>query len=271
MGRIGGGGGGGSRYRPAKYKTPNYNYSSAQTNYPSQGEINKAQKQYEKALEKPLPVHGWAKKQGFKPGTIEAALGDPTMLLGAAVPGYESRNTFVSDAIERQPMTDLAMISFGAQGKGLSTKTPTPSLPGTLKKIGYKPIKPDYKRTLDPSEVANKVAAMWRSLNEPGVSYGDINWMDRDKLVRDLASADGKSILRQNLEIQFDEDPNAAMQSAASYLRSAFSAGPDTLISRALVEDVDHQITNMGSKILRMKPKKASGAVNALARSYLHG
>lgn len=246
-------------------------YAQQQRQYDRTGKrIDKAYDDYNDALYNPdpLPVHGWSKRQGFKPGTIEAVLGDPTLLLNSAVPGYESENSFGSNALEAMPMTDLAMITAGSHGKGLSTRTPVVKVPHILQQQGVKPVKPDTKRVLDPSKVANKVAGMWRSLNEPGVAYGDLGWMDRDALVHDLATADRKSILRQNLRTQFEEDPNAAMQSASSYLRSAFSTGPHTLGQDALIADVDHRITNMGDDLLRMKPKKASRVVNQLARSY---
>jgi hypothetical protein len=215
----------------------------------------------------PMKVKGWSKRQGFKPGTIDAALGDPTLLLNSVFPGYESRDAPLYEGIESLPMTDLALIRGGTQNKtGLTSKTPVVKVPGILRQQGVKPVKPENKRTLDSSKVANKVAMMYKTLGTPG---GDTSWMDQDALLGNLATAKRGSILRQNLRTQFEEDPASAMQSAGSYVRSALSAGPDTVVSRALVEDVDRQITNQGRSLLKSKPKRASKVVNDVARFYL--
>jgi hypothetical protein len=71
------------------------------------------------------------------------------------------------------------------------------------------------------------------------------------------------------LQSQFETDPGSALQSVGSYVRSALSAGPDTVYSQALIEDVDRQITNQGRSLLRSKPKRASRIVNDVARAYL--
>jgi hypothetical protein len=214
-----------------------------------------------------MAVKGWSKRQGFKPGTIDAALADPTMLLTSVFPGYESRDSPYSENLEALPMTDLALITAGTGRKrGLTSKTPVVDVPGILRKQGVKPVKPENKRTLDSSKVANKIAQMYKSLGTPGA---DPAWMDEEQLLGNLATAKKGSILRQNLRTQFDEDPASAMQSVASYVRSAMSAGPDTVVQRALIEDVDRQVTNQGRSILRTKPKRADRIIKPLARSYL--
>lgn len=262
--RYGGGG------QAASSSTSADPYAQQQRQYARQGRrMDRASERYNEALYDPEPmaVKGWAKRQGFKPGTIDAALGDPTMLLTSVFPGYESRDTPYSENLESLPMTDLALITAGTGRKrGLTSKTPVVDVPGILRKQGVKPVKPEHKRTLDSSKVANQIAAMYRSLGQPG---GDPGWMDQEQLLGNLATARKGSILRQNLRTQFEDDPNAAMQSAASYVRSAMSAGPDTVVSRALIEDVDRQVTNQGRSILRTKPKRADRIIRPLARSYL--
>jgi hypothetical protein len=139
-----------------------------QHQYNQQGrQMDRASARYNDALYNPdpLPVHGWSKQQGFKAGTINAALADPTMLLPAVFPGYASGDNPFSDSLESQPMTDLAMIMYGTQNKrGLTTKTPVVKVPHILAQNGTKPTKPATKRTLDPSAVTNKVAQMWGDL-----------------------------------------------------------------------------------------------------------
>jgi hypothetical protein len=243
---------------------------SSSAAYAQQGKrMDRAYDRYNEALYNPdpMPVKGWSKKQGFKPGTIDAALGDPTQLLTSVFPGYESRDAPYYDAMESLPMTDLALIRGGTQNKtGLTSKTPVVKVPNVLRQQGVKPVKPENKRTLDSSKVANKVATMYRDLGTPG---GDTGWMDQDALLGNLATSKKGSILRQGLQSQFETDPASALQSASSYVRSALSAGPDTVVQRALVEDVDRQFTNQGRDLLRMKPKRASRIVNDVARAYL--
>ncbi len=239
--------------------------------------VDKAYDKYNEALEEgvDVPVRGWSKQQGYKPGTIDAVLGDPTLLLGDAVPGYRSTGSFGSQAIESLPMTDMALMMFGTQNKkGLTAKTPQVPIPGILKKqadLKQPKLEKDEKRVLDSSAVANKVAGMWKSLNDPTTSYGDLDFMDREKMLGNLASSDKRSILRQNITTQFDEDPNAAMASISSYLRSAMSVGQPSLARNALVADVDRRITNSGGDLLRMKPDQASRFVKQLAQGYLNG
>jgi hypothetical protein len=245
-------------------------YAQQQRQYARQGRrLDRAYEDYNDELYDPDPmaVKGWSKRQGFKPGTIDAALADPTMLLTSVFPGYESRDSPYSENLEALPMTDLALITAGTGRKrGLTSKTPVVDVPGILRKQGVKPVKPENKRTLDSSKVANKIAQMYKSLGTPGA---DPAWMDEEQLLGNLATAKKGSILRQNLRTQFDEDPASAMQSVASYVRSAMSAGPDTVVQRALIEDVDRQVTNQGRSILRTKPKRADRIIKPLARSYL--
>jgi hypothetical protein len=243
---------------------------SSSAAYAQQGKrMDRAYDRYNDALynPEPMPVKGWSKKQGFKPGTIDAALADPTQLLTSVFPGYESRDAPYYQAMEDLPMTDLALIEGGTQSKkGLTSKTPVVKVPNVLRQQGVKPVKPENKRTLDSSKVANKVALMYRDFGTPGA---DTSWTDEDALLGKLATSKKGSILRQGLQSQFETDPGSALQSASSYVRSALSAGPDTVYSQALIEDVDRQFTNQGRSLLRMKPKRASRIVNDVARAYL--
>jgi hypothetical protein len=241
--------------------------------------IEKATDRYNEALEDGIdaPVHGWAKQMGYKPGTIDAVLGDPTLILGDAVPGYESTGSFGGQAIERLPMTDMALMMHGTQNKRgltMNAKKLQVPIPGILEReAGYEQpkLEKNEKRVLDSSDVTNKVAAMWRSLNDPNTAFGDLDFMDQEQLLGNLATSKKNSILRTNLESQFEEDPNAAMMSIASYLRSAMSVGQPSLAKQAGVRDVDRRITNMGGDLLRMKPEQASKFVAQLAQGYLDG
>jgi hypothetical protein len=248
-------------------------YQQQQHQYNQQGrQMQRASAHYNTALyhPDPLPVHGWSKQQGFKAGTIDAALADPTMLLPAVFPGYASGDNPFSADLESQPMTDLAMIMYGTQNKrGLTTKTPVVKVPHILAQNGTKPAKPATKRTLDPSAVTNKVAQMWGDLGQQGSSLESTPFLDRDTLLTNLATARRGSALRQGIRTQFQTDPGAALNSIRNYLGSAVTAGPDDIIHRALGDSVDRRITNMGPDLLRMKPRKASRFVSDLASSYL--
>lgn len=227
--------------------------------------MDRAYDRYNEELADPDPmrVTGWSKAQGYKPGTVNMFLQHPEGLLGDVFPGFNA-NQF-TDSLTRLPMTDIAMTAFGTRGKGLLSKTPVTNVPGILRRQGVKAPKPEYKRSLDASKVANKVAEMY---GEIGTEGG--NRFDTEALLQNLATAKKTSALRQGLEQQFRFDPGGAADSIGSYLRSAITAGMgNTAQANALARTADRRLIEMGGDIGRMKPKRASKAINKVAQSFL--
>lgn len=254
QGRIGGMGPGGN----------SGGYTTDQE-YRRQGRrLDHAYDRYNEALAdpEPLPVRGWAKEQGFKPGTVGMFLDNPAQLLPAVFPGFHA-NQF-TDSLTDLPMTDLALIAGGTQGRGLLSPTPVVTPPHILREQGVKPSKPEYKRSLDPGKTANRIAEMYRELGSDGTTR-----LDTDALLGNLATAQKKSALRQGLEQQFAYDPGEAMRSIGSYVHSAFAGMGNSGQSRALDRSIERRLIEMGPQIARLKPKRASRAINMVAEQFL--
>jgi hypothetical protein len=215
----------------------------------------------------PLPVHGWAKKQGFKPGSVELALDDPTTILSSVFPGYERRNTNAGTWFDDIPMVDLALAAFGTDKKGLTTKTPIVRPPAVLRKQGVKPIKPEEKRILDPSAVVNAMAPMYEQIAADTGQGG--TWFDTQELLGNLADAKRKSTVRKQFELGFEEDPGSAQQQAIRLVQSVLGTMPMNAGTLARMQSVEQAASNLGASTLRRKPKKASRFINQLAGVFL--
>jgi hypothetical protein len=232
----------------------------------------RADKAYERYNEElynpdPLPVHGWAKQQDFKPGSVELALDDPTTILSSVFPGYERRNTNAGTWFDDIPMVDLALAAEGTGKRGLTTKTPIVKVPGILKQQGVKPTKPDDKRILDPSAVVNQMAGMYGDISRDTGQGG--TWFDTEELLGNLATAKKKSAVGQQITNAFEEDPGQAQRQAIQLVQSVLGTGPMNLGTMARMDMVEQAASNLGATTMRRKPKKAVQYINNLAGTFL--
>lgn len=249
--RIGGMGPGGS--------SSSSGYTDTTKQYRRQGRrMDRAYEKYNEALAnpKPLPVRGWVKEQGYKPGSVAGLLDEPGMIFGTD----HNLNQF-TDHLTNLPMTELAMMSFGTQGRNLMSKTPVAKVPAILRQNGVKPTKPDYKFTLDPSKVANKIAEM----------YGSIGNVNTTELLQNLASADKNSAVRQGIRQQAEYDPGAAFDSIENYIQAAaqMNANRGTAWGYDRSEGIHRQMLEMGSQVLGRKPKHIDKAIQTVANQFL--
>lgn len=274
-GASGGGGGGGAsdlywRLRNQLTGGGSSSYTDTTQSYRrQQRRSDRAWERYNDDLYNPdpLPVHGWAKQQGYKPGSVEAALGDPTMILGDALPGFHADNSIAGSTFSDIPMTDLALAAFGTGKRGLTTKTPIVKVPQVLRQQGVKPTKPENKRILDPSAVVNRMAGMYQDIAAVDPNGG--RWFDTDALLNNLANTKKKSAVGMQIGGMFDEDPSSAMRTAGEIVRSVLGTLPGNAASQARIRSVDNAITNIGGDILRRNPKKGYRAISELAKQYL--
>lgn len=246
--RIGGMGPGGS----------SGSYPSEQS-YRRQGRrMDRAYERYNEALQnpKPLPVRGWVKEHGYKPGSVAGLLDEPGMIFGTE----HNLNQF-TDHLTDLPMTELAMMSFGTQGHNLMSRTPVTRVPGILRHNGVKPVKPDYQRTLDPSKVANKIAEM----------YGSIGSVNTTDLLQNLSTATKNSAVRQGIRQQAEYDPGGAFDTMENYIQAAaqMNANRGTAWGYDRSEGIHRQMLEMAPQILNRKPKRMDKAIQAVANSFL--
>jgi hypothetical protein len=211
----------------------------------------------------PMRVTGWAKEQGFKPGSVDALLREPQALLPRVFPGFSPNET--TDAWSDLPMTDLALITGGTQGRGLMSKTPVVKPPHILRKNGVDPIKPDYKRSLDSSKVVNQIAEMYTTIGQdPNHRF------DSNELLGQLANADKKSAVRQGIEQQARINPASAFDSMRSYIMSSHDAARDnTGTSQAYLRQLDRELGMDAAQFASYKPKQADNALAAMANRYI--
>lgn len=248
-GRIGGMGPGGSS--GGSYPTDQ--------SYRRQGRrMDRANERYYKDLQnpKPLPVRGWVKEQGYKPGSVAGLLDEP-----GAIYGTEHNLNQFTDHLTDLPMTDIAMMSFGTDGRDLMSRTPITKVPAILRQNGVKPTKPEYKFSLDPSKVANRIAEM----------YGTIGNVNTTDLLGNLATADKNSAVRQGLRQQAEFDPGKAMSQMENYIQSAaqMNANRGTAWGFDRSEGIHRQMLEMGPEILGRKPKRMDKAIQTVANSFL--
>lgn len=217
----------------------------------------------------PLPVHGWAKRQGYKPGSVEAALTDPRYILGDALPGFVVDNTRGGSAFNDLGLTDIALAAFGTGKRGLTTKTPIVKPPPILRRQGVKPEKPENKRILDPSAVVNAMAPMVQEVSE--VDAGGGKWFDTNQLLTNLANTKKKSAVGMQLNglAEDGDDVGGALRTAGDIVRSIVGTMPDSLMTRARMQAVDNALANTGATVMRRKPKQAYRAVSELAKQFL--
>lgn len=270
----GGGGGPSSLYYQVKDRLTGGGSSGG--SYPTEQSYRRQQRRADRAYEQysdelynpdPLPVHGWAKQQGYKPGSIEAALGDPTMIIGDVIPGFHADNSIAGSTFSDIPMTDLALATFGTGKRGLTTKTPIVKVPQVLRQQGVKPTKPESKRMLDPSAVVNRMAGMYGDISAVDPNGG--TWFDTDQLLQNLANTKKKSAVGMQINNAFEEDPASGVRIAGDIVRSVLSTMSGDAASQARLRSVDNAISNIGGDILRRNPKKGYRAISELAKQYL--
>lgn len=240
-------------------------YLRQQQRYKQQGRrIDRAADRYNEQLGEPqhLPVRGWSKRQGYKPGAIDAALGSPGLVASDALGGLDLNSA--TDPLTDLPMTDLALLMYGAKGRKLTSKTPTVDVPGVLKRqAGYEEIEPDFKRTLDPSKTVNKVAMMFRKL------AGGQMELDTESLLGGLAGTRKKSALGQGLAQQAEFDPGGALGQLGQYVHAAYAPLGATGWTSAMHEGIDRELMERGGSLLRKKPQNMARAARQVGNAFL--
>jgi len=253
--------GGGGSSAPGDYPDPTKQYRR-------QGRrMDRAYDRYndELADPDPMPVRGWSKDVGLAPGTIDLTLSAPETLLPFVFPNADMTHSG-TDPLRDLPMTDLALMTFGTEGRNLMSKTPVVKPPKILRQNGVEPVKPEYKRSLDSSKTANKIAEMYRSL---GSEYTGENFKTSE-LLGNLANVDKKSAVGQGLEQQFRFDPGSALDTMRSYFNTAFTAPlSDNGYTQALAEQVDREVLATAPQYLTRKPKRAGTAIRDMANQFL--
>lgn len=244
-------------------------YTSTQE-YRRQG--RRTDRAYEKYNEElynpdPLPVHGWAKAQGYKPGSVELALADPTAILGEVFPGYNRQNTQGGTAFDDLAMTDIALAAGGTGKRGLTTKTPIVKVPQILRQQGVKPTKPDNPRILDPSAVVNEMAGLYGAIGAQDPNGGQ--WFDADALLQNLANTRKNSAVGMQIGNMFEEDPGSAIRTATQMVQSVLGTAPSNLANIANQRTAEQVVSNISSGIMRRKPKQAHRAISQLASQFL--
>jgi hypothetical protein len=242
-------------------------YTDPTKQYRRQGRrMDRAYDRYNDELADPDPmrVTGWAKEQGFKPGSVDALLATPEAILPMVRPGFTSNET--TAAWSDLPMTDLAMITAGTQGRGLMSKTPVVKPPHILRKNGVDPIKPDYKRSLDSSKVVNRIAEMYTTIGQdPNHRF------DSNELLGQLANADKHSAVRQGIEQQARINPANAFDSMRSYIMSAKSAAINDGTSERYdyLQQLDRDLRMDAARFASYKPKQTDNALAEMATKYI--
>lgn len=274
-GASGGGGGGGAsdlywRLRNQLTGGGSSSYTDTTQSYRrQQRRSDRAWERYNDDLYNPdpLPVHGWAKQQGYKPGSVEAALDDPTAILGEVFPGYNRQNTQGGTAFDDLGMTDIALASAGTGKRGLTTKTPIVKVPQVLRQQGVKPTKPENPRILDPSAVVNEMAGLYGAIGAQDPQGGQ--WFDTDALLQNLARTKKKSAVGMQIGGMFEEDPGSAIRTATQVVQSVLGTAPSNLANLANQRTAEQVMSNISSDIMRRNPKKGYRAVSELAKQFL--
>jgi hypothetical protein len=224
-------------------------------------------KAYEKFNEevynpKPLPVHGIVKQAGFGPHGAITVMANPEQLIPSIFGRPLIQGTSRNDQLLGLPATDIAMIMGGTQSKNaLMSKARPVKPPGILRRQGVKPVKPEQKRILDPSKVAEEIADVYRD----AVSG---NLPSNATLMNKLATMRKKSALGQSLTTQYETDPSGAMNAIKNTMRTAALGGlPDDAMLRAKMNLFDTNWANQGG-IMARKPKKLIKGVKKVAGSY---
>lgn len=275
---AGGGGGGGGGASPLYWKLRNQltgggsssSYTDSTKQYRRQSRrSDRAWEQYNDELYNPdpLPVHGWAKQQGYKPGSVEAALADPTAILGEVFPGYTRQNTQGGTAFDELGMTDIALAAAGTGKRGLTTKTPVVKPPPILRQQGVKPEKPENPRILDPSAVVNEMAGLYGAIGAQDPNGGQ--WFDTNALLHNLANTKKKSAVGMQIGGMFEEDPGSAIRTATQMVQSILGTAPSNLANMANQRTAEQVMSNISSDLMRRNPKKGYRAVSELAKQFL--
>ncbi len=261
------GGGGGGTSSSGGYSGSSYDPRQAKR---QSRRTDRAYEKYQDELYNPdpLPVHGWSKKVGYKPGSVEAAIGNPDMILADVFPGYESTGTFGDRFMESIPFSDIAMAAAGTTKKGLTQKTPEVKVPGILKQAGVEPpeLEKNERRVVNPSKVVNTMAGLMGGITEETPGGGQ--WFDTEALLDNLANAKKKSAVRTQMDLLAEDDPAAAMRQAEDLVANVLSTRIATPANIASMRLLPAAAANLGGDILRRKPKKMNRYVTDLAGAF---
>jgi hypothetical protein len=261
--KVGGMGPGGSS-ASSSYGASTRQYRRQQRQYKRQGRrLDQAYDDWNELLANPEPqeARGWAKQHlGNNKGNYPAYLDHPLHIATEGMgldAGSETANW-----LDGLPVADLAMITGGTRGHGLTRKVHPPKPPGILRKQGVEAPKPDFKRELDYSKFAKEAARLYSSLTS---NTGNV--LDMPALMRQLATASRHGALRQGIDAQALYDPSGAFDRAGGYFTSVIHATRDE--SQARVYDrMLRQYLNE-ARIGNRKPKQIDAIIPDIARRFL--
>jgi hypothetical protein len=258
--RYGGGGSSGgsaapsSGYSSASYATPHQ---------PSQNKINHAWDTYNDRLDDPMKVHGILKRAGVNKEMAMGILSDPQRMLPHLGKTLDP-NDPADQELFNLPVTDMAMIMHGTQRRGLTSKNPVAKMPHVLKAMGTQKIKPQEKRGLDPSDVANQIASTYRDFMGGGALPTS------DAMLGRLANTRKNSGLAKQLSLEAQTSPSQAINSVNRYMESAVLGGrPVDSYTNALREGMPMIMANQGLGLLGRKPQRIAKGIRQTARGLL--
>jgi hypothetical protein len=237
--------------------------STTDARYRQQGRrMDRASDRYWDEVNNPEPqqARGWAKHNlGQNRGQYPAYLAHPELVAVKGLGLDPASNT--ADWLRDLPMADLAMITGGTRGKGLTRKTQPVKVPGVLKGQ-IDPAKPAFKRELDYSKYAKELAGLYRGATRPAG-----NVLDWNSLMGNLATARNKGALRQGIDMQAEYDPGGAMDRARGYIDSVIAATRPEHQQAVYADMADASFAKNAARIKR--PKHVDRVVKRMARDLL--
>jgi hypothetical protein len=238
-------------------------YSATDTSYARTGRrMDRASERYYDAINTPEPqqAHGWARRNlGQNRGQYPALLTNPEVVATRGL-GLDPESE-TAEWMRGLPMADLAMITGGTRGKGLTRKTETVKVPKVLKG-SIDPVKPEFPRELDYSKYAKELSGLYRGLNKPNG-----NVLDWNTLMGNMAKARNKGALRQGIDMQAQYDPGGAMDRARGYIDSVIGATGNVYQQRAAMDQADASFARQSARV--KNPKHIDRIVKRMARELI--
>jgi hypothetical protein len=137
-------------------------------------------------------------------------------------------------------------------------------MPHVLKAMGTQKIKPQEKRGLDPSDVANQIASTYRDFMGGGALPTS------DAMLGRLANTRKNSGLAKQLSLEAQTSPSQAINSVNRYMESAVLGGrPVDSYTNALREGMPMIMANQGLGLLGRKPQRIAKGIRQTARGLL--
>lgn len=241
-------------------------YRRQQRQYKRQGRrLDRAYDDWNELLANPEPqeARGWAKQHlGNNKGNYPDFLNNPISIAERGM-GLD-RNTTTGDWLAGLPVGDLAMITGGTTGHGMTRKVHPPKPPGILRKQGVEAPKPDFKRELDYSKFAKEAARLYS-----GLTSNSGNVLDMPTLMRQLATASKHGALRQGIDAQALYDPSGALDRAGGYFTSVIHATQPDFMARVYDRMLSRYLDEARAGMLNKRPKAIDRIVPEIARRFL--